>query len=246
MKNSNKALVQVLSNTIVIEPKDYNKLVAIGNNRDIKLPHVNDMQKSIQKNGVLRPVIVVFDKLMGLYRVVDGQHLWQALMRLNLPIECKVASCDANDMDAITKLMIDLNTTSKSWSFTTYIECWAKTSNAHYKYLDLMIKMNSDIQSTVVLMAYARKSRTLATKQVKEGNFQVVDREFGDKLVNYVRECNKFVPSTRPINQALIELMVSVENYNHKQMIKALKNNKTELSTKESIIFKQLLNLYNS
>ena len=248
MKNSVKnTIASIVPNTIVITPENYGKLVLLGNNRDIVQNHVTTMFNSVKRNNVLRDVIVVFDKLSGLYKVVDGQHLWHALMLLKLPITCRVANCDANDMEAVTKLMIDLNTASKSWTFTTYIECWAKTNNPQYNFLKVMIDMNNDIQSTVVLMAYARKSRTLATKQVKEGNFEVVDRPYGDKLINSIRECNKYVPSTRPINQALIELMVSVEKYDHKKMIKALKENKNlELSHKESIIFKQLLNLYNS
>lgn len=247
MKNANKSIASIISNTIVITPENYGKLVLLGNNRDIVPAHITTMLNSVKRNNVLRDVIVVFDKLSGLYKVVDGQHLWHALMLLNLPIVCKVASCDANDMEAVTKLMIDLNTASKSWTFTTYIDCWAKTNNPQYNFLKVMIEMNNDIQSTVVLMAYARKSRNLATKQVKEGNFEVVDRAYGDKLINYIRECNKYVPSTRPINQALIELMVSVEKYDHKKMIKALKENKhVELSAKESLIFKQLVKLYNS
>lgn len=229
---------------IFISAKHYDQLLFVEQNRNIKPKHVKRMKESVLKHGVLRLVIVVFDDLTGKYVIVDGQHLAKSLMELGREIECQIV--DLENETHLTQLMIDLNNISESWKLFDYVHGWAMSGKRDYKILKQSI-LNSGLQETVVLMAYARKSRGLATKELKQGTFKITDKKYGDTIINYVKECNNYLPSCRAVNQALVELIVSVGDYNHKQMIKALKNDKTfVLSNTESNIYNQLVNIYKS
>jgi hypothetical protein len=82
---------------------------------------------------------------------------------------------------------------------------------------------------------------------VKEGTFEIVNKVKGDELIDCVSECAEIVPNTRPMNEALIKVMLNTEGYNHKHMIKRLKAVvKTFIfSTSEGKLYEQLVSIYN-
>jgi hypothetical protein len=57
-------------------------------NRAIKPAHVTRMAESIMKLGILRPVVVAYLDFKGVkdYYIIDGQHLYHALIRLGYDI----------------------------------------------------------------------------------------------------------------------------------------------------------------
>jgi hypothetical protein len=231
---------------VTITPDQYGLLAILPKNRPIKAPHGLQMKMSVMRNGVLRDVIVVWDNKKNKYYIVDGQHLVYALKELNLPIDCLVVECENEEQ--ITKLMIDLNNTSKSWKLTDYIHGWAESGNKHYRLLKNSINLTyADVQASVIIQAYTMQGRAKATKMVKEGKFEIVNKVKGDELIDCVSECAEIVPNTRPMNEALIKLMLNTEGYNHKHMIKRLKAVvKTFIfSTSEGKLYEQLVSIYN-
>jgi hypothetical protein len=232
-------------NRVILTSKDYSLLHFSIKNRPIKKQHVAKMQESVKKHGCLRLVIVVWDDKLEKYVVVDGQHLSHALMGLNRVIECQVVKCK-NDAE-LTQLMIDLNNTSKSWLPNDYIHNWAESGKEDYSYIRNVIAKNI-MQLTVILMAYSQKKRLVATKEMKDGTLNIVNKRYGDKLITQIRDCNNFLPSTRAVNEALIQLMLNVEKYDHKKMLKHLKSSvkHTKLETNETKLYNQLLEIYNN
>ena len=95
-------------------------------------------------------------------------------------------------------------------------------------------------------MAYSQKRRMITTKDMREGTYQIVDKEYGTKLLSNIRDCNNYVPSTRAMNEALVQLMISIENYDHKVMIKKLKVavKHVVFEASEPKMFNQLVNIY--
>ena len=95
-------------------------------------------------------------------------------------------------------------------------------------------------------MAYSQKRRMVTTKDMKEGTYKITDKEYGTKLISQIRDCNNHVPSTRAMNEALVQLMVSIKDYDHKQMIKNLKSAVKHVifETSDPKLYNQLLEIY--
>jgi hypothetical protein len=233
-----------LKNRIIITPKEYSVLEFTSKNRDIRTNHVSKMQKSVMRHGCLRLVIVVWDKKLEKYIIVDGQHLSKALMSINRNSECQIVDC--KDESEMTQLMIDLNNTSQSWRPNDYIHNWAESGKEDYILVRKAIQRNT-MQLTVVLMAYAQKRRNVATNEMKEGTFKIVDANYGDKLIDQIRDCNNFISSSRAVNEALVQVMLNTKKYNHKRMLKNLRcaSKTVKFETSETKLYNQLLEIYN-
>jgi len=98
------------------------------------------------------------------------------------------------------------------------------------------------------MQAYSQKTRSKVTKMVKEGTFEIVNKLRGEELLGYIRELSYSLPNTRPMNEALIKLMLTVEAYNQKAMVKKIKSaikDKFIFSTSEGKLYAQLLEIYN-
>jgi len=229
---------------ILITPEMYNLLQFTQKNRPIDMALVNRLKASVLRHGVFRLVVVVWDSVKQRYIIVDGQHLTVGLKQFGRNIECVVVDCETEE--DMVQLMIDLNNVSKTWKLENYIHSWAESGIKAYKQLRIATQL-SDVQLTVAMQAYTQQSRAKATKMVKEGKFEIVNKNRGDELIEYVSECSAILPNTRQMNEALIKLMLKVEFYNHKHMIKRIKAvAKTFVfSTKEGELYKQLLGIYN-
>lgn len=228
-----------------IESSAYDTLYKYKTQRPVNAGHVLVMKDSVIRNGQIRPVMVVEikDKLF----VIDGQHLLEALIQLDMPVWCQMIECDSDEQ--ITQLIIDLNNTSKSWQLTDYVNSWAMSGLKDYRQLKRDSEITfKDVQITVIMQAYTQKSRAKSTKLVKEGKFEIVNKTRGEELIQNICELNYVVPNTRQMNEALIKLMLNSESYNQQHMYKRLKAvGKTYVfSTKEGQLYKQLLEIYNS
>ncbi len=231
---------------VVITPDQYGLLAVLPKNRPINKQHSLSMKLSVMRNGVLRNVIVVWDSKKNKYYIVDGQHLSDCLKDLGYDIPCTVV--DSKSEAETTQLMIDLNNTSKSWKLADYIHGWAESGNKDYRLLKNAMNLTySDMQVSIIIQAYTMQNRAKATKMVKEGRFEIVNKVKGDELIDCVSECAEIVPNTRQMNEALIKLMLRTEGYNHKHMIKRLKAvvKHFVFSTSEGKLYEQLETIYN-
>jgi len=233
---------------IVIEPSQYGLLTTVAMNRPIKESSVQDLIGSLNRNGQIREVIVVWDAKKSRYIIVDGQHLCEALKKLGEPIECILVECESEA--EIVQLMIDTNNISKAWKLEDYIHSWKESGKKDYRILEnAKDVMYADIQLSVLIQAYAQERRSKATKMVKEGTFKILDREKGEFFIDCVSSCSTMLPNTRQVNEALIKLMLSVEDYNQKRMITNIKSalkRKIDFShTSEKAIFEKLVEIYN-
>lgn len=157
-------------------------------NREIKIKHVNDMEISIIKSGILRlPVIGMLRYDNDRLAVIDGQHLLSAFLRLD---------DSENGLDVIVKEYKDrksvitdisrLNSTQKVWVDADYLKAWLnfgnKNSNYHknYVYLDNQLK-KTDLSLGILITAY---SDTNNKNKFKSGELEFADKEFIDSVIN--------------------------------------------------------------
>ena len=229
---------------VIITKDNYGVLETVSANRGIIPSLVKRMYDSVNRNGILRDIIVIWSITLKKYLIVDGQHLTNAIMLMGGDIGCRIV--DVTE-DNLTQLMIDLNNTSKSWSLSDYIHGWSENGVYDYKQLQKTIK-GSKIQDTIILMAYTQKDRAMATKLAKTGKFEIVNKTSGDRMLKQLTEIHKHLPNTRVYNQAVMTFLIKTKDYNHEQMLKNLKKkvSDTYFSTKEKEIYNQLFNIYNS
>lgn len=220
-------------------PDEMHLLERTERNREINEKHVGVMRESVERNGVIREAIIVPNpRKKGYFLIVDGQHLIESLKQLSHAVPCKIVDV-AND-EAMIDLMIDINNKSKSWVLEDYITSRAKAGNKDYKFILSEIE-RTGLQTTVVLMAYAQnRSRGTVTKNIKAGSYKVVDKKAGEVLLQRIKECGTHIGSSRPINQALVSLMLLHEGgYKHTKFIKSIKG-LDNLPHKEGEIFTTL------
>ena len=105
--------------------KNYSMFSLLPMNREINPKHVEKMLMSLNAVGCIRDVIVVTTKAFeGVKKnyIIDGQHLYTALVRENLPISYR--TLNITKVDDVVKAMAGLNNSSKSWNLMDYVNAY--------------------------------------------------------------------------------------------------------------------------
>lgn len=214
-----------------------------GINRIIRPAQVSKMCLSIDKMGIIRPVVVAnlsYKGKKGLY-IIDGQHLYFALLRLNLPVPYVVI--DVVSDEQLVDFLALLNTTSKSWTLSDYIQVWAYI-NPDYKVLQHHIK-RSDLEVSTVAAILQNQPTSSMTSFIKKGTFNVKNIDRAVEIMDYVTDYLKVIPrQDRTENKkAVVSYLIHVlqnNKYNHKKFLNYLKANKPRLeflnASKEDIV----------
>jgi hypothetical protein len=226
--------------------------VLAGINRAIVPSHVTKLSNSLEKMGVVRPVVVsTIDFVDGSKKVyiIDGQHLYHALMRMGWDIPYTEISIK-DSVDLAEHLAL-LNASSKSWSMKDYITVW---SNVNKDYVKLNKYFNTyDIelnQLADVLMNNSCNANTnnIISRVIKRGEFIIDDEKRGVYLLNCITDALKIIPRMdRLSNKMFISSFVNFINtcvkYDHAQFMSSLKvhKDKFKLSTQDQEEFKKLL-----
>ena len=204
-------------------------------NRDIKPGQVTTLANSILNMGVIRPIVVAplnFGKYSGKY-IIDGQHEYFALMRLNMDFPY-VEIAIKNEQELVEKMAL-LNSSSKSWILVDYIKAWGylindyKILNRYYNTYDFELGIVA-----ALLMNRPVKSNcggTSISKEIKKGTFKVLKEVEAVTILDYVTDILKIVPRMDRVNNkvfvsAYAEFIKSnFSAYNHAKFMSFIKKN---------------------
>jgi hypothetical protein len=206
-------------------------------NRRIVPAQVTKLAQSINKMGVIRPIVVAeFTYLgkKGLY-IIDGQHLYHALLRNNMDFPYVEIKIDG-DRDLVEKIAL-LNSSSKSWTLLDYIQAWTFV-NPHYK--TLMKYFNTyDLEILqIASILHSNKVSVMAdsniSKVIKNGEFNVINEQKCIELFDCITDTLKIIPrmdrmSNKTFVSAYVDYYNSTKDYDHEQFLEFLKNNVKEL-----------------
>jgi hypothetical protein len=232
-----------------------------GINRVVKPAHVTEIANSIQVMGNCRPVVVAkisfINGVPELY-IIDGQHLYHALQRLNMPIP--YVMIEVKDYpDLVSKLAL-FNATSKSWSMQDYIQAWTavpevandyKILNEFFNTYDIELSILSSIMMDLEISNHLGAASSL--KHIKRGTFKVSDLDKSKLILDYLTDVFKVLKrlgrqENRFVCTEFVKMYRSRQSlYNHNRFIKNLKAKKTdfEMATHEpdtlSSMFKELI-----
>jgi len=196
-------------------------------NREIKPHQVSKLAESVDKIGIIRPVVVaelIYKGKKGLY-IVDGQHLYFALLRHNLPIPYRIITV-SDDTDLVEKLAL-MNNSSKSWTLIDYIQAWSYIQS-DYKVLVKYFNTYDLELSTLGNILYGKIDNI--SRLIKTGNFKIKNEENAVKIMDCTTDLLKVLPrqdrgTNRQLVNGYITFLYNNDKYNHKKFMISIKKN---------------------
>ncbi len=225
-----------------------------GINRAVVPSHVTKLASSLEKMGVVRPVVIAsIDFVSGTPTnyIIDGQHLYHALLRMGWDIPyTEITIKDAVDLAEHLAL---LNASSKSWSMKDYITVWANVNkdyvklNKYFNTYDIELNQLADVLMNNSCAANTGGNITIS-RTIKRGEFTIDDEKRSVYLLNCVTDALKIVPRVDRLSNKLfiasfINFINSCVSYDHVQFMASLRvhKDKFKLSTQDQDEFKKLL-----
>lgn len=204
-----------------------------GINRPIIPSHVTKIVNSIQRMGVVRPVVTVVTSCIDNIRrryVLDGQHLITALQRLGMDIP--YVTLQSESLQEIVEWIALLNASSRSWTLIDYIVSWkALPEKEDYRILFKAIQTN-DLTPNLTAICYGVHDSKDVSKAIKKGEYSIINKKKGDEILKNVSDIFGVLRG-RHNNRAVIHDFVStyvkwrysISNYKHEQFLEYVNNN---------------------
>lgn len=163
---------------------DYSMFKFMGGNRNIDERHVKHIMSLICEFGYVQEDIIVNEFM----EICEGQHRFEALKRLGLPIPYKIVPGLRREH------VILLNTSSKNWRTVDYIDSYASDNNPSYQRLkQLLHDLSKDGVKLECVISFIHPGykymKPSMMKRIKEGDFV-----FTKERYEFIRErLNKIV-----------------------------------------------------
>ena len=212
-----------------------------GINRAINPAQVTKLAQSVIKMGIIRPVVVAYisfiDGKKKLF-IIDGQHLFNALIRNNMDIPYVII--DVKDkIDLVEKIAL-LNASSKNWTMLDYITAWASLSQDYVKLNHYYQVYDIDLATLATILMGGSVDGSGTVRTIKSGKFKVIDEKLNVSILDYVTDLLKVIPrmarnDNRYTTREYIKFLRTTKTYNHKKFIENVKKSKKEfiLATQE-------------
>jgi hypothetical protein len=212
-----------------------------GINRAINPAQVTKLANSVNRMGIIRPVVAAeiafIDGKKKTY-IIDGQHLFNALIRNNMDIP--YVTIDVKDKKELVEKIALLNASSKNWALTDYITAWSSLVpdyvklNHYYQVYDFDMGVLSSILCNNV------SDGGNITRRIKCGEFKIVDEAKNVNILNNLTDILKVVPrmnrfENKYLCREYVKFVRGTSKYNHPKFLENLKKNKKEfvLATQE-------------
>lgn len=196
-----------------------------GINRPVSPGQVTKLANSLNKMGCIRPVIVSSLPFIGPGKyIIDGQHLYHALMRNNMDTPyIDISSTISSKRDLVESIAL-LNASSKSWSILDYVVAW-KSINANYVVLeDLYNIYDFDLTTIGAILHNSREGGTFS-KTLKSGRLNIHNLKESRDLLDCMTDVMTIIPRCdRWTIKSFLRVYVDKykswgKQYNHKKFL---------------------------
>jgi hypothetical protein len=205
-----------------------------GINRSIYPNQVTKLVNSLLKMGCTRPVVIAYMSFIdGIKRpyIIDGQHLFYALLRLGLKIP--YVTIEIKHKQELVETIALLNASSKSWSMMEYVTAWGslkddyKKLEKYFNTYDIELGVVASVLSGQIPRSGVGGSESIARK-IKLGLFNIVDEKKNVKILDYVTDMLNVVPrgdraQNKYICAEYITYLRTTPEYDHQKFLKKLK-----------------------
>jgi hypothetical protein len=214
-----------------------------GINRPVNPSQVTKLAESINKMGLIRPIVVTelsFISGKKTKYIVDGQHLFNACLRNNIDIP--YVSINISDKKQLVETIALLNASSKNWTIFDYVLAWSSL-NPDYVKLNQYFNMYDIEMSAIadILSGGTAASGGSINNKIKKGEFKITNEATNVAIINDLTDLLKIVPrmnrfENRYLCGEYVKFRRSEKDYNHSLFIKKAQKNKNKfvLATQES------------
>jgi len=173
--------------------KGFRKLTGI--NRDTFPAHIAKLKNSISVLGMVQPIIVAeMSFITGRTEtyIIEGQHKYEACMALGIDIPYTVIK-NITTYEELINAMALLNSSSKSWGITDFVNAWASLYSDYKKLMVYSNKYSVELLFTANILGGYNVS-TPHTKAIKAGTFKISNEEQNLEILSYVSDAIKEMP----------------------------------------------------
>lgn len=221
--------------TKFVQTMDYDRFRFFDNNRRTVESHIRKLITSIREVGLLEEITINQD-----YFIIDGQHRFEALRRMNAPILAKIK------IGATSKDIIPVNIVRRGWSLMDYIEHYANEGRIDYQQIREVIESNTSKLSTGTLLdLYA--DTLYMTKYIRQGSYSI-NLEKGKMLADMIISLEPYIPiysQTTKFARAFSKVVKTNENFNIKRLLSQLGKYKLIVYPNSSDTARSIVEVYN-
>ena len=260
MQNTTNALPAQVSNsstvlTTIFTTTNYSMFGHIGGNRDIDTPNLKKIIESISKKHIkTNAIICILDDsdIIEPLKIVDGQHRYEACMKLGIPVSYVID--DSLKMDEILNDITLMNTASKEWDVSDFMNSEAKKGNQNYiLYRDIYMKYktNFDHESLFYILNTVKdRKQKVGYSMFKESKleFDISDYNFLDSRLIELSRFNTFseIGGKRYFQKAL-NFYSDIKGYKTSQMMSKIQQRFSIIKKSTTVegAIEQLREIYN-
>lgn len=232
--------------------RDYKKFGFLDSINRIPDPgHVQKMIMSVRSMGVIRPIICVKVNFLNgscaMY-IVDGQHLFNALMAENLEIPYVVIDVEEK-IDLVNKMAM-LNNSSKPWTLLNYVNAYKMHIPDYNTLFELRNKYNIEPLMLAAICTRGTSAVATGSQLIKSGKFKITNAEAEDMARAFNEFFLKIGSADRWVKHQFLQVFMRAwGEYDHTESLKNLdKHIKTvkamsDTGAAEAFISKNIFNL---
>lgn len=248
--NSSTMLTSIFTTT------NYSMFGHIGGNRNLDTSNLNKIKQSVSKKHIkTNAVICILDSndQKEPLKIVDGQHRFEACKELNIPVSYVIDS--SLTMASILNDITLLNTASKEWDVSDFMNSEAQKGNQNYilysqvynifnnsfDHESLFFILNSDINRTCPKVSYPL---------FKSGQLHFDQSDY-NYLVQRLKDISQFnhyneIGGKRYYQKAINQLM-NTKGFDVKQMLSKIQSRQSLIVKCTTVdgALKQLADIYN-
>lgn len=160
--------------------QNYDMFETVVGNRQLNETNKKKLRKSIQNGGYIRSsaIICAYDpnNTVKPLKILDGNHRFDSGKHLNVPISYTITDeVDINNPTEVKKLIIRLNTASKTWDIKNYMEAYGSLNNQNYvlykELYDSRTRNNRYDHDTIFFILSKMKGRNVDFETFKHEDF---------------------------------------------------------------------------
>lgn len=209
----------------VLRTKDYHLFSHLEGNRNINRQHVNRLVESMKEQYLVSPIIV-----NGKYEIIDGQHRFEAIKELGLPL--LYIMIKQYGLEEVQRF----NSNQKNFSYEDFSNGYIDLGNENYAILrDFKDKYKFDWGVCIALLSNQLYRSGADSQKFKDGDFKVKSVSKATELADKISEITKFHQDHRKYFIYALMKMISLPGYNHKHFMGKLKYLSAKLSICSSV-----------
>jgi hypothetical protein len=212
-----------------------------GINRAINPGQVTKLAKSLEMMGIIRPVKIAEISFINGRKekyIIDGQHLFNALIRLGW--EIPYVNIEVTDKQDLVEKIAMLNASSKTWTMVDYVTAWSSLKDDYVKLNHYYQVYDFEITELAAILMGNSASGGGITKLLKAGEFKINNEEKNINILNNITDMLKIIPrmnrfENNYVVREYVKFLRGSSKYDHKVFLAKLQKNKEKfiLATQE-------------